>query len=158
MSKKRQMQQMIRLYKEETGNSEIDMYELAKWATRKGMKPPHPKDPLDLLAKQFADVARSEIGHDPDNGKPYRVYHAVAHPGQLHLFTWIDIHDAPRRAMHKSAVQRREQMIGDGVQLTLDLRYWNKIHPKEQLIELPMDLSLDVEWRLNAPDDEDKAA
>ena len=114
------MQRMIRMYKEETGNFELDMYEVAKWATHKGVKPPQPKDPMDQLAKQFADAARSEIGRDPDNGRPYRVYHAVRDPAQYHLFTWIDIHEAPRRAMHKSAVQRREQMVGDGVQLTLE--------------------------------------
>lgn len=155
-SKKQRMQRLIRLYKEETGNSELDMYEIAKWAARKGVKPPQPKDPMDLLAKQFADAARSEIRHDPDSGKPYRVYHAVRHPGQFHL--WMDIHDAPRQAMHKSAVQRREQMVGDAVQLTLDLNYWNKIHSKEQPIELPMDLSPDVEWRLNTPDEDDEVA
>ena len=155
-SKKQMMQRLIRLYREETGNSELDMYEVAKWAKRKGVTPPQPKDPMDLLAKQFADAARSEIGHDPDDGKPYRVYHAVRHPGQYHL--WVDIHEAPRRAMHKSAVQRREQMVGDAVQLTLDLRYWNKIHADKEPIDLTMDLSPDVEWRLNAPDDEDEVA
>ena len=158
MSKKRQMQQLIRVYKEETGNAEIDMYDVAKWAARKGVKPPQPKDPIDLLAKQFADAARSEIRHDPDNGQPYRVYHAIRHDGQLHLFTWIDIHDAPRRIMTKSLIQRREQMVGDGVQLTLDSFYWNKLHPQEESINLPMDLSPDIEWRLNAPEDDDEVA
>ena len=157
-SKNQMMQRLIRLYKEETGNLELDMYEVAKWAARKGVKPPQPKDPMDLLAKQFADAARSEIGHDPENGRPFRVYHAVRHRGQYHLFTWMDIHEAPRGVMHKSAVQRREQMVGDGVQLTLDLRYWNKIHSNEEPIDLTMDLSLDVEWRLNAPDEDDKVA
>ena len=110
------------------------------------------------MAKQFADAARGEIRHDPDNGKPDRVYHAVRNYGQLSLFKWIDIHEAPRQVMKKSLVQRREQMVGDGVQLTLDLKFWNKIHPNEEPIDLPMDLSPDIEWRLNAPDDESEAA
>ena len=158
MSVKRQRQLQIRLYLEETGKSGFDMNEVAEWAMRRGIKAPQPQRPIDLLAAQFRDAARSEIRHDPDDGKPYRVYHAVRNDGQLGLFTWVDIHEAPRRAMHKSAVQRREQMVGDGVQLTLDLKYWNKIHPKEQPIELTMDLSLDIEWRLNAPDEDDEVA
>ena len=158
MSTKQQRQRQLRLYREETGKTEIDMREVAQWAMSKGIKPPPQKRPIDLLAKQYADAARSEIRHDPDNGKPYRVYHAVRHDGQLGLFGWVDIHEAPRRAMHKSAVQRREQMVGDGVQLTLDLQYWNKIHPAEMPINLTMDLSPDVEWRLNAPDEDDEVA
>ena len=157
MSRRQQMQRLIRLYREETGDSEIDMNKVAQWAIGKGVKPPQPQRPIDLLAKQFADAARHEIRHDPDNGRPYRVYHAVRHDGQLGLFTWIDIHEAPRRVMHKSLVQRREQMVGDGVQLTFDLMFWNKMHPNDAPINLPMDLSPDIEWRLNAPDDEDAA-
>lgn len=158
MSNLRQRRNLIRQYKRETGNSEVDMHEVAKWAMKKGVKPPQPKSPTELLAKQFTDAARSEIRYDPENGKPYRVYHAVRHDGQMSLFTWIDIHEAPRRTMQKSLVQRREQMVGDGVQLTLDLGFWNKMHPDEEPINLPMDLSPDIEWRLNAPDDDDEAA
>ena len=157
MSSLRQRRNLIRQYKRETGTTEIDMRKVAKWAEKKGVKAPQPKSPLELLAKQFTDAARSEIKHDPDNGRPYRVYHAVRHDGQLGLFTWIDIHEAPRRVMQKSLVQRREQMVGDGVQLTFDLMFWNKMHPNEETINLPMDLSPDIEWRLNAPDDEDAA-
>ena len=135
MSVKRQRQRQIRLYLEETGKSAFDMNEVAEWAMKRGIKAPQPQRPIDLLAKQFRDAARSEILHDPDDGKPYRVYHAVRNDGQLGLFTWVNIHDAPRRAMHKSAYQRREQMIGDGLQLTLDLRTWNKLHSDEEPIK-----------------------
>ena len=58
--------------------------------------------------------------------------------------------------MLKSVVNRREQMISDGVQLTLDLSYWNGVHKDEEPIELPMDLSPDIEWRLNTPDDDEE--
>ena len=158
MSVKRQRQRQIRLYLEETGKSAFDMNEVAEWAMKRGIKAPQPQRPIDLLAKQFRDAARSEILHDPDDGKPYRVYHAVRNDGQLGLFTWVNIHDAPRRAMHKSAYQRREQMIGDGLQLTLDLRTWNKLHSDEEPIHLTMDLSPDVEWRMNTPEDDDEVA
>jgi len=63
-----------------------------------------------------------------------------------------------RMAGQKSAVTRREQMVGDGLQLTLDLMHWNAANPDEEPIELPMDLSFDIELRLNAPDEDDEAA
>jgi hypothetical protein len=71
---------------------------------------------------------------------------------------WVDIDEAPRKPMLKSLVQRREQMVGDGLQLTLDAMHWNSIHPKDEPIDLPLDLGPDVEWRINAPDEEEKKA
>jgi hypothetical protein len=53
--------------------------------------------------------------------------------------------------MLKSAVMRREQMVGDAVQLTLDLEHWNRANPNEEPILLPNDLQPDVDWRLNGP-------
>lgn len=52
--------------------------------------------------------------------------------------------------MHKSLVNRREQMVGDGLQLTLDADHWNQINPNEEPIQLPLDFTQDVEWRKNA--------
>ncbi|WP_029604980.1 hypothetical protein [Kozakia baliensis] len=160
MSRRREMQILIRTYKEETGCSEIDMQEVAAFAARHGWPLPQPKSPLEMLAKQFADAARDEIGHDPKSGKPYRVYHAVpvGNNGQTNLFHWVDIREAPRRRMHKSLMNRREQMVGDGFQLTLDAMFWNSINPNEEPIVLPMDLTPDIEWRLNSPDEDGKAA
>ncbi|CBS85469.1 hypothetical protein [Azospirillum lipoferum] len=159
MSKKRDMQRLIRAWKDESGEQEIDMQKVALYALKKGWPMPQPKSPVEMLAKQFSDAAREEIGRDPNTGRPYRVYHAVpVQSGQMTFYTWWDINEAPRKVMHKSLVNRREQMIGDGLQLTLDASYWNSRHPDEEPIALPMDLSLDIEWRLNAPDDNEDAA
>ena len=73
-------------------------------------------------------------------------------------FLWYDIHEATRKVMHKSLINRREQMVSDGLQLTFDATYWNKYHPDEQPIELPMDLTDDIQWRINAPKDGEEAA
>jgi len=159
MSKKKDMQRLIRAYKDETGEIEIDMHKVAQFAVGKGWPLPIPKSPMDLLAKQFTDAASEEIETDPKTGRPFRVYHAVpVQSGQLKLFHYIDIREATRKPMLKSLVNRREQMVGDGLQLTFDALFWNSLHPDEEPIVLPMDLTLDIEWRMNAPDDDDKAA
>jgi len=54
--------------------------------------------------------------------------------------------------MLKSLINRREQMVGDGLQLTLDVDHWNGINPKEEPIQIPLDLTDDVEWRKNSPE------
>jgi hypothetical protein len=117
MSKKRDMQRIIRAWKDETKATAIDMDKVALHAAGKGWPLPPQK-----------------VGE------------------QTHFF-WYDIHEATRPVMHKSAVNRREQMVSDGVQLTLDLSYWNSINPDKEKIDLPMDLGPDIQWRLNTPDD-----
>lgn len=156
-----QMQEMIRRYREETGNEAVDMHEVAAWAVKRyGWKLPDPVSPLDRLAKEFSAAAREEIRKDAVTGQPYRANHAVPirKPSGQMSFVWVDIDTAPRRPMFKSLMQRREQMVGDAFQLTLDADHWNRIHPIEEPIQLPLDFTDDVEWRKNAADDDDDAA
>lgn len=159
MSKRQEMQRLIRHYKDDTGEHELDMHKVAEFAAEKGWPLPVPASPLDLLAKQFTEAARDETKYDAKTGRPYRVYHAIpVRSGQLSLFVYVDIDEAPRHSMLKSLVNRREQMVSDGVQLTFDMDHWNNVNPAEEPIALPMDLTLDIEWRKNTDDDEEDAA
>jgi hypothetical protein len=151
------MQRIVRHFKEELHKTEVDMHEVAAWAVKRGWKLPVPVDPIDRLAKEFSQAAREETRHDTDTGQPYRANHAVTvmQGGKQQTF-WVDIDEAPRKHMHKSLVQRREQMVGDALQLTRDANHWNRVNDHEDPIQLPLDFTEDVEWRLNAPDENDK--
>lgn len=142
-----------------TGKTEVDMKEVAKFAVSQGWKLPTPADPLDRLAKEFTKAARDEIRYDKKTGNPYRANHAlpIKH-GNTQLHLWIDIDEAPRKNIIKSLIMRREQMVGDGVQLTLDADHWNNVHPDEEPINIPMDFTDDVLWRKNAPDEDENVA
>lgn len=158
-TKHQEMQRLIRHYKDVTKKTEVNMHEVAQFAVGKGWPLPRPIAALDRLAKEFSEAAREEIRHDKKTGKPYRANHALtAGYGAKQLTLWVDIDEAPRKPMVKSLVQRREQMVGDGLQLTLDAMHWNNIHPNEEPIKLPLDLTDDVQWRLNAPDEGEKAS
>jgi hypothetical protein len=155
MSKRKDMQRLIRKYREETGEHELDMKRVAKWAAGKGWPLPTPPNPLDMLAKEFTDAAREEIEYDNKTGKPFRVYHAlkVSHGGtQLHLF--VDIEEASRDQMLVSLTMRREQMVSDGVMVIHDQDHWNAQHPTEKPIQMEMDLAFDIELRNHADDEE----
>lgn len=160
MTKALERQKLIRLYREETGTTEIDMREVAAFAVKKGWPLPKPQDPMDILAKQFSDAARQEYDKDRDSGLSYRVYHAVPRRDERGqgVFFWIDIDDPKTTAKNfrKSAVMRREQMVDDGVQLSLDLDHWNSIRPEDDRISLPWDLSPDIEWRKSSMDDDEE--
>lgn len=158
VSKRQERQRFIRHYKDVTGEREIDMHKVAEFAKTMGWKMPVPPSDVDLLANQFADDAQAERKFDQKTGKPYRVYHALpVSSGQTNLFVYVDIDEATRNQMWRSAVNRREQMVSDGYNLTLDLDHWNSVNPEDEPIALPMDLTLDVEIR-KAADGEDDAA
>lgn len=162
MSKVLERQKFIRFWKDETGESEVDMHSVARMAMRMGWKPPPPVDPVDALAKTFKDAARQDIRHDRKTGRPYRGYHAfpkTAADGQT-MFSYIDIDDPNTKpeSFRKSAVMRREQMVDDGVQLTFDMEHWNSQRPVEQHVTLPMDLQPDIDWRRHSLDDKGEAA
>jgi hypothetical protein len=146
----------IEQWRHETGNSEIDMEQVAHFAHAKLNWPlPPPLTGIARLAKLFAKVARQATKQDGQTGRSYRVYHAFpAGDDYQGRMLWFDIDDehATRDQMLKSAVRRREQMVGDAVQLTLDLDHFNRTHPKDEPIILPNDLQPDVDWRLNGPD------
>jgi len=56
-------------------------------------------------------------------------------------------------------MQRREQMVGDAVSLSDDADHWNRVHPSEEPIQIPLDFEFDVMLRRNAPpDDEEQQA
>jgi len=132
------------------------MKKVAEFAVSKGWPLPPPADPIDSLARLFSDAARLEIRYDPDTGNPYRANHAVprrAASGQL-SFSWVDIDNPNTKPtnMRASLVMRREQMVDDGLQLTFDMEHWNSIRPEGDHIELPMDLTFDIELRRAARD------
>ena len=65
-TKHQNMQKIIRLYKDETGKSEVDMKEVARFAVRKKLLPhPKPFDPMDGLTKEFSKAAREEMNTVP---------------------------------------------------------------------------------------------
>jgi hypothetical protein len=150
MTKKhREMQFIIEEWIKATGKSEIDMHEVALYAISKHNWPtPEPISPEEMLAREFSQAAREATRQDGKTGQEYRVYHAVKLEGQGQGVFWVDIDKAIRKHMVKSAFARREQVVGDMVQLTLDLDHWNRINPKEQPIILEKDLTPDVNERL----------
>lgn len=157
-TKRQEMQKIIRLYREQTGKDSVEMHDVAKFAASMGWPLPAPKSALDRLAEQFSSAAREEIRHDEVTGRPYRANLAVTvHSGGVQTTFWSDIDEAPRRVAHKSFQQRREQMVGDAVQLTFDVMRWNRVHEGEEPIVMPLDFADDVEWRING-DDAERAA
>lgn len=158
MAGSKTLQKMIKLYKVKTGKTELDPLEIAKFAVKNGVTLPTPDDPMKKLVKRVSQAAREEMRTDRKTGRPYRAYHSLPiKQGQDTFFFWVDIEDATRAQMVRSANKRREQVVGDVVQLTFDLDHWAAANPQEEPINLETDFGPDIEWR-KASDEEDDAA
>lgn len=163
MSKTTERQKFIRHWMEVTGETEVDMLAVARLAMSMGWTAPPPITEEERLAQQFREAARQDIRHDRKTGRPYRGYHAVPRysaEGQL-SFSYMDIDDpkAKPESFQKACYFRREQSLGDMVQLRLDQLHWNAQRPEDQQVPLfPADMEFDVELRLADMDDQDDAA
>ncbi|MCW2065058.1 UNVERIFIED_ORG: hypothetical protein M2420_000377 [Stenotrophomonas maltophilia] len=159
-TKSQRLQNIIKLYKQRTGNSSVIMQDVAKFAAEMGWQLPKPKDPIDLLAEELSKAAREEIRKDEVTGRPYRANLAVttSKPDGTQFTFWTDIDEAPRHVAHRSFTQRRDQMIGDALQLTFDATHWNRVHADEEPINMVLDFTDDVEERMTVLDVEDNAA
>jgi hypothetical protein len=148
-------QRFIRYYKEQTGKKEINMREVAEFAHKMGWPLPKPVDPMDLFAKQFAEAAREETRTDKVTKRPYKANLAITRrlANGKQLAFWFDVDDdAPRQRMVKGLTLYREQMVSEAVIGTNTADHWNRLHPDQEPLPFPTDLTDDVEWRLNAPD------
>jgi hypothetical protein len=119
-------------------------------AVRDGLlRLPRPVDPYDMLAAEMSQALRDEIRTD-SQGRRYRVNHAVrvTKSGVQYTF-WAIMGYAPHAHMEKAFAQRREQIIGDCVQLKTDIDVYNDMNQGKQAeIQLVLDFTEDVAERM----------
>lgn len=112
--------------------------EACRWAVMEGLVELPNVDPYDVLAGQMASALREETATNA-KGQKYRVNHAVRITrGGVQQTMWAEMGYAPHSHMEKAFTQRREQIIGDCVQLKVDVDTYNGIksseHPDVQLV------------------------
>ena len=60
---------------------------------------------------------------------------------------WAMLGEAPREHMQRAFVQRREQVVGDLVQLATDVEVYNDMNKGIEPIQLILDFTHDIEER-----------
>lgn len=105
-------------------------------------------DPYDVLAGQMANALREEYQTD-SKGRRYRVNHAVrATKGGVQYTFWAIMNYAPHDHMQRAFAWRRDQIVGDCLQLKTDVDAYNEMnqgsHPEIQLV---LDFTDDVAER-----------
>jgi len=144
---KEQLQRIWHQYESEHGFVPATAREAVAWGLSKGMIEVPEVDPLDKLASDMSTALREEYATDED-GRRYRVNHAVrVTKGGVQYTFWAIMKDAPREHMQKAFIQRREQIVGDCVQLNTDVEAYNTLHKDQRPIQMLFDFRDDIEER-----------
>lgn len=147
MSQAEHMQQLWRLYEAEHDHLPASAREVVEWAVSERKLVPPRIDPLDILAGQMASALREEYATDA-NGNRYRVNHAVRiTKNGVQTTFWGIMGFAPQNHMRTAFTQRREQIVGDCVQLSIDVEVYNSMNPQNPPIQMVFDFTEDIAER-----------
>ena len=122
--------------------------EAVQWAVQEKLLELPEIDPYDILAGQMSQALREEYATD-EQGRRYRVNHAVriTKSGVQYTF-WAAMGYAPHDHMERAFGQRREQIIGDCVQLKTDVDAYNDMNRgKRPEIQTELNFTEDVAER-----------
>ena len=138
----------VERYQRENGDDALmDPHAIAEWALGRGLHKPNPKTIIDAIAADIAQVFREEYRVDR-YGRRYRAMHATTERrGNKTLSLWGDMDDpnAPHSHFVKSFAQRRNQIVGDCLQLKTDVDVYNDKRQLVEPVQIPLDFTLDVE-------------
>lgn len=149
-TKHEKLQAVWHQFEDERQHAPSGTREAVEWAVAQGLLDLPQIDPYDVLAGQMASALREEIQTD-SKGRRYRVNHAVrVSKGGVQYTFWAIMGYAGHPHMEKAFAQRREQIIGDCVQLRTDVDAYNDMNVgKTPVIQLVLDFTEDVEERLH---------
>jgi len=142
-----QLQRIWHAYEKEHGYVPATAREAVKWGVSQALMELPQIDPYDRLAEDMAKALREEYATD-SKGRRYRKNHAVrVKKAGVQLTMWAIMENAPPEYMRKAFIQRREQIVGDCVQLATDVEVYNEINQDQPPIQLLFDFRDDIEER-----------
>jgi hypothetical protein len=138
------LQQLFRKYEHEHDHAPTSARAVVEWAVAEGKLALPVIDPLDVLAGQMARALREEYATDKD-GRRFRLNHAVRiTKNGVQTTFWGILGFAHRSHMERAFSQRRDQVIGDCLQLQNDVDAYNAMNALEKPIQLILDFTDDV--------------
>jgi len=147
-TKAEKLQSVWHQFENERQHAPSGTREAVEWAVYHGLLDLPKIDPFDVLAGQMANALREEYQTD-EKGRKFRVNHAarISKDGVQQTF-WAMLGYAPHDHMERAFTQRREQIIGDCLQLKTDVDVYNESNQgKRPSIQLVLDFTNDVAER-----------
>ena len=143
-----ELQEVWHLYQQAHGHLPAGTRAAVEWGVQEDLIDLPDVDPLDILAGKMSRALRQETATDA-KGRHYRVNQAVrVTKNGTQYSLWGIAGFVPASHSIMSFAQRREQIVGDMVKLSIDVDVHNDAHPAppEQYM-LEYDLTDDVTER-----------
>jgi hypothetical protein len=139
---------LVEQYRSENMPWPATAQQIAEWAWRRQLYTPQPNAAIRELAGRLSDALREELIVDPQ-GRSVRAKHVARteQPDGSQLSMWDDIRTAPHEHMEIAFQQRRNQIVGDCVQLKADVDSYNENRLPPRPIQLVLDFTDDVAER-----------
>src|SRR5689334_8864651 len=148
MKKNELLQSVWQRYENEHDRLAATAREVVEWGVQEGLLRLPDIDPYDILAEDMSRALREQYATD-SKGRRYRVNHAVRiTKGGVQYTFWAILGYADRPHMQRAFTQRREQIVGDCVQLKTDVDAYNDMNKDAEPIQLILDFTDDVDERL----------
>jgi hypothetical protein len=124
-----QHKDLVEQYRRAFKNKPFKSIDVVKWGIKNGLINLRPIDPELMLAEEISLAMHEDYITDPQ-GRRVRAKHAARYEvnGKQETF-WVDIRDknpGTRRHMQIAFQNRRQQIVGECVQLKLDLDSYNQ--------------------------------
>jgi hypothetical protein len=147
VTRSEQLQNVFRLYEQEHEHMPASARQACEWGVEKRLLELPKVDRYDLLANEMSRALRDQYATD-EKGRRYRINHAVRvtkHGVQMTF--WAIMGFAARNHMQMAFTQRRNQIVGDCLQLKTDVDVYNELKKSGEPIQLVLDFSDDVAER-----------
>ncbi|MDB5439360.1 MAG: hypothetical protein JWM33_1787 [Caulobacteraceae bacterium] len=142
-----QLQKVWHEYEKAHGYLPSRPRDAVKWGVEQRMIEAPDFDPYERLAEDMSRALREEYATDR-LGRRYRLNHAVrVSKGGVQYTIWAILGEAPAGHMQKAFIQRREQIVGDCVQLATDVEVYNDMNSGQPSIQMLLDFRDDVAER-----------
>jgi hypothetical protein len=144
LSRKEELRRRANEYIASTGKNVYTSREIADWAIKNRYWDLPKEKLLSLCADEFARAFKEEHFTDP-LGNRVRFRHArkVDIDG-VQTTLWENWTTISRENMETSLLQRRNQIVGDCVQLDIDTESFNRFRNEREPIQIPFDFTPDV--------------
>ena len=147
-TKKEQLLEIFRDYREIHGNDPVDNRTVMAWAINNDKWQVDRSDSYSLAAYDLGEALRSEHHLDPQ-GRKVRTNHSMRErlkKGASHhsTYLWQTMPEANRTFMVTSLQQRRKNAVGDVTQISKDMESYNDNYNKEALIQMDFNFNLDL--------------
>ena len=140
----KQLQTLVSKYRVQGNPWPASSKEVAAWAIANGLWELPEEAVVRKCAEDISRAMREEYFTDVKGRRVRRKHPVTLVRNGKQMTLWDDMKTAPRSHMQLAFQQRRQQIVGDCRQLSIDVQSYNDLNASEPAIQLVFDFTRDL--------------